>query len=237
MTIHRLSDAAYQQLIANATVLKQRRGMPAILLTPDQLIIKHIYHRAWFSSSRIWPYAQRFVHSAELLHERGILAPKVKAQYYYPTGRCDILIYDFLEGKSLHTYASENNYSHLENFTGFIAKLHDLGIFFRDLHFDNVIVHKGEFALIDIASVRFRRWRRSLNLMHRAKNLVHMFSKNEDQAIYRVFGKNNFLCRYAEYAKLSTHKVAILHQLINKYTSRKSKPDTQTPTPETGPRL
>lgn len=216
MPIQRLSESAYQQLVANAIVLKERHGKPAILLTPDKLIVKHIYRRSWFSSSRIWPYAQRFINGAKLLHERGILAPTVRARYYYPTAGCDILVYEYLDGKSLYTLANENNYSYVEKIPAFIAKLHDLGIYFRDLHLDNVIVHNEEFALIDLASIKCRRLSRSLNLKYRARNLAHMFEKQEDQSIYDRFGTERFLRHYAECTKLPARKLNILYKYITR---------------------
>jgi hypothetical protein len=129
VSIQRLTDADYQQLIADAQVLKLRRGKPAVLLSPNQRIIKHIYRRSWFSSSRIWPYAQRFISNAQLLNQRGILVPTIRGRYYYPTLGCDILVYDYMKGKSLLTYANENNFSHVEKVPGFVAKLHALGIY------------------------------------------------------------------------------------------------------------
>lgn len=221
MPILRLTEAAYQQLIANAQVIKMRRGKPAILLTPDQMIIKHIYRRSWFSSSRIWPYAERFINGAALLRQRGILVPTIRARYYYPSERCDILVYNYLKGKSLLMHANENNFTHLEKIPGFIAKLHDLGIYFRDFHLDNVIVHNDEFALIDLASVKCHRQQRSLNLKYRAKNLVQLFSKQEDQDVYQTFGTDNFLRRYVENAHLSGRKLNLFIRLINKYKANK----------------
>ncbi len=221
MTVQRLTDSAYLQLVGDAQVLKLRRGKPAILLTSDQRIIKHIYRRSWFSSSRIWPYAQRFINNATLLHQRGIKVPTIHGRYYYPTFGCDILVYDYLDGKSLFTYAQENNFSYLEKTPAFLSRLHELGIYFRDFHLDNVIIHNNEFALIDIASVKCRRQTRGLNFKYRAKNIAHLFSKNEDQEIYRIFGKNNFLRRYVKSANLSRRKTALLYYLVSRYRLKK----------------
>lgn len=221
MSIQRLTDTAYLELVGNAQVLKMRRGKPAILLTSSQRIIKHIYRRSWFSSSRIWPYAQRFINSATTLHQRGITVPTIRGRYYYPTFGCDILIYDYIQGKSLYTHANENNYFYLEKAPSFLAKLHDLGIYFRDFHLDNVIIHNNEFALIDLASVKCKRLPVGLNFKYRAKNIAHLFSKNEDQEIYRIFGKNNFLRRYVKSANLSRRKTALLYYLISRYRQKK----------------
>ncbi len=224
MPVQQLSDSAYVQLVGDAQVLKLRRGKPAILLTSDQRIIKHIYRRSWFSSSHIWPYAQRFINNAQLLHQRGINVPTIRGRYFYPTFGCDILVYDYLEGKSLFTYAREHNFDYLEKTPAFLAKLHDLGIYFRDFHLDNVIIHKNEFALIDISSVKCRRLARGLNFKYRAKNIAQLFSKNEDQEIYKIFGKNNFLRRYVKSANLSRRRTALLYYLVSRYRARK-KPD------------
>jgi tRNA A-37 threonylcarbamoyl transferase component Bud32 len=217
-----LTDTAYEQLVANAQVIKLRRGKPAILLTPQKEIVKHIYRRSWFSSSRIWPYAERFIRSAALLGQRGILAPTIKGRYFYPKERCDILVYTYLEGKSLLTLARENNYAYLEKAPQFLGKLHDLGIYFRDFHLDNIIIHNEEFALIDIASVKCSRHGRGLNLRYRAKNIVQIFAKNEDQDAYRVFGKDHFLSRYIESVKFSARKQKLFNYLINKYSAKKN---------------
>lgn len=222
MLTQQLTENAYTELVAGAQVLKLRRGKPAILLTPHQQIVKHIYRRSWFSSSRIWPYAQRFISSAEILRQRGILAPTVQARYYYAPERCDILVYTYLEGKSLLTLARENNFTYMEKAPQFLAKLHELGIYFRDFHLDNIIIHHDEFALIDIASVKCTRQRQGLNLRYRAKNIVQIFSKNEDQEAYRIFGKENFLRRYLEKTNLSTRKLVSLETLIKKYQLKKT---------------
>lgn len=229
MSVQRLTDIAYIQLVGDAQVLKLRRGKPAILLTSDQRIIKHIYRRPWFSSSRIWPYAERFINNAKLLHQRGIRVPTIRGRYFYPTFGCDILVYDYLNGNSLFTYALENNFSYLEKTPAFLAKLHELGIYFRDFHLDNIIVHNNEFALIDISSVKCRRLPCGLNFKYRAKNIAQLFSKNEDQEIYRIFGKNNFLRRYVKSAQLCRRKTALLYYLVSKYRLIK-KPDVSQPT-------
>ncbi len=126
-----------------------------------------------------------------------------------------------MNGKSLFTYANENNFTYLEKTPAFLAKLHDLGIYFRDFHLDNIIVHNNEFALIDISSVKCRRLPRGLNFKFRAKNIAQLFSKNEDQEFYRIFGKNNFLRRYVKSAQLSRRKTALLYYLISRYRKAK----------------
>lgn len=217
MFIHRLTSPAYEELVANAQLLKMRRGKPAILLTPDQRIIKHIYRRHWFSSSHIWPYAQRFINNAQLLRQRGITVPIIRGRYYYPEFGCDILVYDYLSGKTLLTHANENNYTPMENLPAFLLKLHNLGIYFRDFHLDNIITHDNDFALIDIASIKCRSPQKALTLKYRAKNIAHLLEKKEDQESYRVFGKNNFLRRYAKNANFSRQRTALLYYLISRY--------------------
>jgi tRNA A-37 threonylcarbamoyl transferase component Bud32 len=220
-----ISETAYQSLVANAQVLKLRRGNPAILLTPDQRIIKHIYQRPWYSSSRIWPYAQRFITSAKQLAKQGILVPEIHARYYYAPERCEILVYSYLNGKSLLTLALENNDTQLQGFPAFVAKLHRLGIFFRDLHLDNIIVYNNEYALIDLASVKC--YRKSLSLPKRAKNLLKILSKKEDQSTYNRFGKDNFIQQYMESCGLSSQKMQSLKNLMAKYESKKTAVDSR----------
>ena len=62
------------------------------------------------------------------------------------------------------------------------ARLHDAGVYFRGLHFGNVIVD-GEVVrgLVDVTDVRFRPW--PLGVSARARNFKPFLRYPEDRAI------------------------------------------------------
>lgn len=130
-----ISETRYQDLVHGAKVLKERRGLPAIVLTPDHRIVKHIYARGFWSSSTLWPYYQRFYRNACELAKLGIAGPQIEAVYYYSKFRCDLLMYSHINGESVYAHAKNGNTRYFETVTTFIAKLHDLGVFFQRFTF------------------------------------------------------------------------------------------------------
>jgi hypothetical protein len=191
MGITKIHQAFYQQLTDQAVVLATHRDRPAVMLTPDQKIIKHIYRRGWWSSSTLWPYAVRFKENAASLKTLGISCPAVEAIYHYPSQKCDLVIYPFVTGSSVHQTAITGDYQTLEKLPTFLNKLHSLGIYFHDLHLGNVIYHKTEFSLVDIASVCI--YPKTLAEKYREKNLKHLFDKQEDKPIFEKYGIDRFL--------------------------------------------
>ena len=67
----------------------------------------------------------------------------------------------------------------LESFGVFLAELHRKGIYFRSIHFGNVVLQEtGEFGLIDIADLRF--FGRPLSEYQRERNFKHLLRPKED---------------------------------------------------------
>lgn len=196
MAFNLISPDQYQELTQNCSVLKTRRGKPVILQTPDDQIIKHIYYRKGFSSSRIWPYAVRFINNSKKLALRGFIVPHIVTAYQCKELACDILVYPMIPGMSVRQHFREDNLDPLKKTPEFIASLHEAGIYFRDLHLENIVITRSDnsFALIDLASAKCQRKPLSHNM--RARNVRHLFEEADDSVILSQYGKPLFLEQY-----------------------------------------
>lgn len=92
----------------------------------------------------------------------------------------------------------------LESFGVFLAELHRKGIYFRSLHFGNVVLQEtGEFGLIDIADLRF--FGRPLSEYQRKQNFKHLSRPKEDAWILQANLK--FICgAYNQHRKFLQQK-------------------------------
>ena len=194
MTYPLLTDSEYAKLTENAKLVKRTRTKIRLLLSQDNNIIKHIYKRKLLSSSTIWPYITRFIKNAKYLKSKNISVPNVHAAYFYPTLNCYILIYDYVEQPTLHNIAKNDDFSFFPKLAKFITELHAMGVFFKDIHLDNIIMNDNEFTLLDLESLQYQR--RPLTLRQRARNLAHLFNRKEDILFYQKFGWSNFLDHY-----------------------------------------
>lgn len=217
MTFEQLSTQEYQRLTQDATSLKQRGQLPSVLLNTEQQIIKHIYPRPWPSSSKLRPYAARFEKNAKLLTEKGIKTPTVNQVYYYPELNCDILVYEYLNGDSLYHHAKRGDLGPLSRCPSFIAHLHRIGVYFHDLHLDNLVVHAGQLALIDLSSAQIKSG--AISSRRRARNIAHLFQKREDQPILAQYGEQRWLREYMQAAKLSKWEMRLFRFFLKRRCS------------------
>jgi len=190
MGFPKIDQQQYTQLTHKATVLATHRGRPTIMLTPDEKIIKHIYRRGLWSSSTIWPYAARFQKAAKKLMQLNINAPKVEAIYHYSSLHCDLIMYPFVKGQSVHQSTKNGDFLVLKKAAEFIGKLHSLGVYFHDLHLGNLIHHNNEFSLVDVSTVKI--YRHPLSEKLRIKNLNHLYNKAEDRPLLKKYGWDKF---------------------------------------------
>lgn len=147
-----------------------------VLQLPDKSILKLFRLKRFLTSARLFPYAKRFHRNSAQLRMRGISTVSVTAVYTIPAIKRTAVHYRFLAGTTLRDHCAHSGMDpHLaKHFGCFFAYLHQHGIYFRSIHFGNVLVLSGQqFALIDVADMRFRR--KSLNMRMRIRNLRHLF--------------------------------------------------------------
>lgn len=200
--IPHINHHEYQQLIQHAKPLKAQDDKGDVIINADGLVIKHIYPRQFWSSATLWPYALRFKRNSHRLKQLGIKAPDIEKIYYFAEKKCHLVIYPFVTGTTVRNYALQGNFEAFARLPEFIAQLHHHGIYFRDLHTNNIVAQPdGSFALIDIISVRTSR--NTLNPLIRARNIAHLFKINEDKPLLAQFGIHNFLQSYLSAANLT----------------------------------
>jgi tRNA A-37 threonylcarbamoyl transferase component Bud32 len=221
--MNKISDEEFDKLARNAEVLMSDNYGVKVLQTPDRKIIKLYRLKNRFSSALLYPYALRFLRNALALKKRGIATVDVESAYSVPGIKRDIVIYQRLAGtvlrEALKAGDRESRKVLLEHFAAFVAELHDKGIFFRSIHFGNILVlPDGIFALIDIGDMRFN-FIKGLSLWHRLRNFRHMCRYPEDVKALADF-EAIFLDAYLHASKAGPCARRFLTKSLNRYIQR-----------------
>lgn len=215
ITIEELAEKA-----GDAEVLLTDGYGVKILLTPDLKIIKFFRLKNRFSSALFNPYTLRFLRNSLILKKRGVTSVSVEAVYDIPGIKRQIIIYPMLHGTVLREAlpacsSAESRAELLERFAAFIATLHNKGILFRSVHFGNILVSAtGDFALIDVADIRFNRFS-GLLPWQRIRNFRHMFRYSQDRKFLAEFDQR-FINVYLKKSRFRILK-PISEILISRY--------------------
>jgi tRNA A-37 threonylcarbamoyl transferase component Bud32 len=203
----------YQQFVANSTVLEQDGYGVKVLETAEGMIIKLFRRKRFLSSVIFKSYATRFVENARRLQSLGIETVKVGDVYRcLPIDRT-LVVYRPVPGRTLRNALRNSADSErlMEQYAAFLAELHDKGVLFRSIHFNNVIVPEspGNLGLIDIADMKI--FNSALSFSRRMRNLHHMTRYSEDCRSIREFGVGRFVDIYFNSGRLAgLHKKAFL---------------------------
>lgn len=184
-----LSQEELRALSASAEILEQDAHGPKVLRLQNGNILKIFRVKRLISSARFYSYARRFCRNAERLRKLGIPSVAVKQLFHFQNTTNSAVLYAPLDGKTLRELARTNRLEeHLLRKLGiFIAKLHNLGIYFRSLHFGNIVLTPDdELGLIDIADMKIFPW--SLSCGRRVRNFNHLCRPHEDMANLRPNG-------------------------------------------------
>jgi tRNA A-37 threonylcarbamoyl transferase component Bud32 len=177
-----IDHSTYEALRKGAHVLEADGSGDKVLKLADGRMLKLFRRKRLLSSALFYPYAQRFADNTRALEQRGILCPKIIAVYRIPSIQRDGVYYSPLEGttvRALQNSAEEANVLRAQ-LGGFIAQLHEKGVYFRSLHFGNVVLTpKGYLGLIDIADLRCQK--RALSDSKRLRNFAHLLRYKEDR--------------------------------------------------------
>lgn len=200
-TINRVE---YRRLTQGATPFGGDFAFDNVLLTPDGVVVKRLRTRGPYSSYFIRSQAESFKRNAERLKQLGIVTVAVLDVLDYPDEERHLVTYRRLPGLTLKEVMHQGSEtgSRLLAFAAYVARLHRKGIYFRSLHFGNVLVQAGDvFGLIDVVDMRFRR--RALYPWMRGRNIRHLFRRPEDAKLLREFGVQRFMDAYFAAAGLS----------------------------------
>ena len=156
----KIKKEQFDALVAGAEVMSRDSSGDKVLRLRDGQIVKLFRLKRIVSSALLWPYAVRFARAARKLEERTIPTVTVTAVYRVKTLHRDAVVYRPIKGETLRDLIAKKDHDHLllARFGGFLAKLHDQGIYFRSIHFGNVIVRpQGDFGLIDLVEIHTQR--------------------------------------------------------------------------------
>ena len=202
----KIDYAQYLALLARAKILESDGHGEKVLALPDGTLVKVYRRKRWLSTALLFPYARRFVRNARRLAERNIRTMRVLEMAYCPSVARHFVTYQPLPGTTLRqalNTVGRGQQSLLDSFASFVSTLHQKGVYFRSLHFGNVVVPPdgGPLGLIDIADMSLRSGPLPVRL--RARNFSHMLRYQEDRDSLRNYGWTNFLDGYLRAARLS----------------------------------
>lgn len=174
--------STYEALRKGAHVLEADGSGDKVLRLADGKMLKLFRRKRLISSALLFPYAQRFADNTRALKQRGVLCPTVVAVYRIPSIQRDCVYYSPLEGTTVRQlqYGTEEADALRFKLGGFIAQLHEKGVYFRSLHFGNVVLTpENTLGLIDIADLRCQRC--AMSNSKRLRNFAHLLRYKEDR--------------------------------------------------------
>lgn len=200
-----LTREAFSSLRAGATVIEADPKGEKVLRLGDGSFLKLFRRKRILSSALLFPPARRFRRNVESLAARGIPCPQVIELYEFDSGGTTAVRYWPLPGDTLRGLlpglpGAERD-ALLLRLATFMARLHDLGIYFRSLHFGNVILTpSGEFGLIDVSDMRVRS--APIGRSKRVRNFRHVFRYKGDARFITELGTERFLAAYNEASRV-----------------------------------
>lgn len=206
----------YEVLIANATVIERDGHGLKVLETNDGKMIKIFRRKRLFSSATFKPYAVRFVNNAKKLHQLGIPTINIEKLLSCPEIKRQIVIYKKLPGELLRdAFSNHKNPENLFTLFGeFVARLHHNGVYFRSIHFNNVLLlGDGTLGLIDISDMQIKRKNLSLKLCLR--NFPHMLRYQQDKDLLAAYF-DTFKNAYIQQTKFKPADKAQVEQTLSK---------------------
>jgi len=216
-----LSSSNYRNLTRQATPLSSEildgQMSHKVLQLPDRSIMKLFRIKRLLSSARIVPQAKRFQRNVERLQSDGIPTVALIAVYNIPSIARTAVHYRYMAGITLRDFCQKDAMSpQLAQRLGmFFASLHQRGIYFRSIHFGNMVLTDDDsIGLIDVLDMRFRRGPLTLGL--RMRNLRHLFRYDSDiRSLSPV--RHIFMDVYCASANLSSREERRLRERYEAY--------------------
>lgn len=177
-----IDHSTYEALRKGAQVLEADGSGDKVLRLADGRMLKLFRRKRLLSSALFFPYAQRFANNTKALQQRDILCPNVIAVYRIPSIQRDGVYYAPLAGETVRQLQGtpEETETLRSQLGAFIAQLHEKGVYFRSLHFGNVVqTPQNQLGLIDIADLHCQR--RALSDSKRLRNFAHLLRYKQDR--------------------------------------------------------
>ena len=179
-----LTSEEYNRLTQNAKVLAEDGFGKKVLELKDHSIIKLFRVKRLISQATVYSPARRFKNNALRLIALNIPTVTILNLYKIKSIKRTAVHYQQLEGLTVREYLQQHSASDtfLSELGRFLLHLHDQGIFFRSVHFGNIIYTPDhQFGLIDISDMKTYKF--ALNKNKRLRNLKHFFRLAEDMKL------------------------------------------------------
>lgn len=177
-----IDHSTYEALRVGADVLEADGSGDKVLRLADGRMLKLFRRKRLLSSALFYPYAQRFADNARALQQHGIPRPDIIAVYRIPSIQRDAVYYSPLAGKTVRQLQLDGEPANAlrAELGRFFAQLHEQGVYFRSLHFGNVVLTPQDtLGLIDIADLHCQK--RALSHGKRLRNFGHLRRYQEDR--------------------------------------------------------
>lgn len=195
LPVENISLQQLQALINQATLMVADGNGPKVLETPQHTIIKLFRRKRRFSSALFSPYALRFVNNAFRIKELNIPTVTPLSIRHCRASRIHVVEYERLNGRLLRGELEQNRQPRLFMKTAqFIADLHYKGIYFRSLHFENIVVTDDGLGLIDVADMKI--YLKPLAASLRKRNFQHFLRYPQDKKLLSAYGMERFNNEY-----------------------------------------
>lgn len=208
-----LTPEEFEQLRLSALVLEQDgRGIKVMQLENGN-IFKIFRRRHTISLSQIYSYARLFCRNADRLKALAIPTVDIIQLFHFEDSSDTGVLYKPLPGRTLRQLgmSGQLDLALLQAFGAFVARLHHEGVYFRSLHFGNVVLTpEGSLGLIDIADLKLRG--QALRVWHRRRNFRHLQRYASDWSMISAEGKQAFAASYFAASELPAKAVARLRQ-------------------------
>lgn len=208
-----LAPEHFAQLSQSASILEQDERGIKVLQMENGNILKVFRVRHTFTLARVYSYARHFCRNADRLKRLGVPTVDVVQLFHFEESTDTAVLYRPLLGYTLRQLHISGLMDHalLESLGRFVAQLHGDGIYFRSLHFGNVVkTPEGQLGLIDIADLKI--YRHSLTNWHRARNFRHLQRYPDDWMSLAMADRKAFADGYFSRAQLSPQAASALRQ-------------------------
>jgi len=198
-----MSKQEYSELIEKGNILERDPSGVKVVEVSNAKIFKIFRLKRLFSSAYFSPYASRFKKNASELKKRGIETVEVDNILYCEEEQRHVLSYKKVIGMPIRSILEieKDNKTLFKKFIRYVSLLHSKGIYFRSLHFGNIIVKpNGDFVLIDISDMLF--FNKKLTINHRARNFHHLIKNKFEREIIDYYGWDDFINDYASCSEL-----------------------------------
>ena len=214
-----LSPNDFERLCHGAEILEQDVRGVKVLRLADSNMLKIFRVKRLFSGGRLYSYARRFCRNAERLQKLDIPTVRIRQLLRFTDSSNSAVIYEPLPGLTLRQllYAGQLTPELTAEVGRFIARLHDLGVYFRSLHLGNIILTPDDrLGLIDIADMSV--YHRSLSWSKRRRNFRHLHRYHNDMRRMGLTAWQELQRGYFNDCKLTPATTAKLSQALQRFS-------------------